>query len=203
MSVQMLLSLMSALAAVPASPLVVADSNGLAILGGICVLLAGVFQLSSMGRDRARNHLHQVMGTPVTSLQPLRGAMVAKARGQGVAVFLMLGALCLIGDRFQIFQPNGMWLWLSAAILVVVSGAFMAMLGPYVENSMRRHLLTHLRQFPFSFEDNIALTREIGALFGMPSTKEDTLEDYVRRLRERLSLPAASRRVDRLRVPPL
>jgi hypothetical protein len=202
-SVQMLLSLMPNLAFLPEAPELFTEGNGLAILGGICVLLAGVFQLSSMGRDRARNHLHQVMGTPVTSLQPLRGAMVAKARGQGVAVFLMLAALFLIADRMSLGEPTGLMLWLLAAALVVLSGVFFVLLGPYVENSMRRHLLTHLRQFPFSFEDNIALTREIGALFGMPSHKEDTLEDYVERIREKLSLPAAPRRVDRLRVPPM
>jgi len=176
--------------------------GGLAILGGFCVLLAGVFQLSSMGRDRAQNHLHTVLGTPVTSLHPLRGAMVAKARGQAVAVFLMLAAVCLIADRLQLTEPSAWLLWGGAAALLVLSGVFLVILGPYVETSMKRHLLAHLRQFPFSFEDNISLTREIGALFGMPSTSEDTLEDYVRRLRVKLGLPPEARRVDRLRVPP-
>jgi hypothetical protein len=179
------------------------DGGGLAVLGGLCVLLAGVFQLSSMGRERASNHLHQLLGTPVTSLRPLRGAMVAKARGQAVAVFLMLAALCLIGDRLAA-DPLPSWLLMvGAAVLVVACGLFLLVLDRYVDNHMRRHLLAHLRQHAFSFEDHIALTREIGALFGMPSTTEDTLESYVRRLREKLELPEAPRRVDRLRVPPL
>ena len=58
----------------------------------------------------------------------------------------------------------------------------------YVENAMRRYLLAHLREFPFSFEDNLALTREIGDLFGVSSEQQDTLESYVRKLRERLGL---------------
>ncbi|MGB0685568.1 MAG: hypothetical protein ACPGQD_05210 [Planctomycetota bacterium] len=175
------------------------DGGGLAVLGGLCVLLAGVFQLSSMGRERAGNHLHQLLGTPLTSLRPLRGTMVAKARGQAVAVFLMLAALCLIGDRLAADSLPSWLLLLGVAVLVVATGLFLLLLNRYVDNHMRRHL----RQHPFSFEDHIALTREIGALFGMPSTTEDTLESYVRRLREKLALPEAPRRVDRLRVPPL
>lgn len=163
----------------------------LAALGAVGLLLGGLFQLSSVGRDSAQYRLAILLGTPLASLAPLRGAMVSKARGQVAAVMSGCGATALaIGllmptpiPPVPFYSIVGGLLGLSVLLLILQAG--------YVENAMRRYLLAHLREFPFSFEDHIALTREIGELFGVPSTEKDTLESYTRKLRERLGLKEA------------
>jgi hypothetical protein len=53
---------------------------------------------------------------------------------------------------------------------------------------MRNAVKDHLQKHSFSFEDQIALTREIGDLFGVISSQEDTLEGYVRKVRDSLGI---------------
>lgn len=160
----------------------------LTALGAFCLLLAGMFQLSSVGRDSAKYRLALLLGAQMTSLAPLRGAMQSKARGQVAAILSVAGAATIaVGEILHLgispvlfYAIIGGMTGLSILLTVLQAG--------YVENAMRRYLLSHLREFPFSFEDNLALTREIGELFGLPGAHEDTLESYVRKLRERLGL---------------
>jgi len=160
----------------------------LTALGAFCLLLAGVFQLSSVGRDNAKYRLVLLLGAQMTSLAPLRGAMQSKARAQVAAILWVVGAATMVvGEILHLgistvlfYSILGGMTGLSVFLIVLQAG--------YVETAMRRYLLNHLREFAFSFEDNLALTREIGELFGLPSAHEDTLENYVRKLRERLGL---------------
>lgn len=157
-------------------------------LGSCCLLLAGGFCFSGAGRDRAQFRTTLVLGTPVTSLRPLRAALQSKVRGQVGACFLAAaGALALVSLFLETELPT-MVLPVGAIFLVALSVFLVILQGKYVENAMRRYLQTHLREFPFSFEDNLGLTREIGELFGVTGAAEDTVERYVKRLRERLGL---------------
>jgi len=78
--------------------------------------------------------------------------------------------------------------------LLFLAILFISLLGKYVDNAMRRYIKVHLSVYPFSFEDNIQMTREMGALFGVESTGQDTLESFVAKVREALGLPQGSAR---------
>jgi hypothetical protein len=160
----------------------------LTALGAFCLLLAGMFQLASMGRDSAKYRLALLLGAQMTSLAPLRGAMESKARGQVSAVLLVVGSATMIVGFIKHLEISSVLFYSILGGMAGLSFVLIVLQAGYVENAMRRYLLAHLRQFPFSFEDNLALTREIGELFGVESGHEDTLESYVRKLRERLGL---------------
>lgn len=170
-------------------------------LGACCLIFAGAFFFSAFGRDRGRFRSSLVLGTMITSLEPLRGVLQSKVRGQVGSCFLATSGL-LIGAAVTLdLGLPPMMLPAGAIGLAVLSVVLLFLQGQYVENAMRRYLQAHLREFPFSFEDNLALTREIGELFGIPGATEDTVESYVRRLRERLGLKEAPSKLFGRRAP--
>lgn len=57
----------------------------------------------------------------------------------------------------------------------------------------RRYVREYLLVHPADFETDAGLAREVGELFGIPATPEDTVESYVLRLRVRLGVPGPGR----------
>lgn len=170
-------------------------------LGGLCLMLAGGFFFSAFGRDQGRFRSTLILGTMVTTLQPLRGVLQSKVRGQVGSCYLTATGL-LFGLAFTLEWQSPTWLLVGgAAGLLALAAVLVFLQGKYVENAMRRYLLAHLREIPFSFEDNLALTREIGELFGIRGAAEDTVESYVHRLRERLGLKQAPSKLFGRRAP--
>ncbi|MFK5955474.1 MAG: hypothetical protein QM477_03410 [Planctomycetota bacterium] len=170
-------------------------------LGACCLIFAGGFFFSAFGRDRARFRSSLILGTMITSLEPLRGVLQSKVRGQVGACFLAMAGI-LIGAAVTLDVELPKLMLPGGAIgLVVLSAVLLFLQGKYTENAMRRYLQAHLREFHFSFEDNLALTREIGELFGIPGATEDTVESYVRRLRDRLGLKEAPSKLFGRRAP--
>ena len=170
-------------------------------LGACCLALAGAFFFSAAGRDRARFRSSVILGTMVTSLQSLRGALQSKVRGQVGACFLGAGGVLFVLAVMLTLELPSYVLPLGAVGLVGLSVLLLFLQGRYVENAMRRYLQAHLREVPFSFEDHLALTREIGELFGIRGATEDTVESYVGRLRDRLGLKQAPSKLFGRRVP--
>lgn len=199
-----MLALALALAVAPQGmPDAVHQDPQLAILTGLCVVLSGVFHISSVGRERARHRLVSLMGAPGTSLAPLRRAMEAKARGQASAIYLVLGGLSFSGSYLLQVPFGPSFTWVCAGVLVAGGIGFLLALEGYVSTAMRRLLQNYLREQPFPFEDHISLTREIGELFGVVSTAEDTLDDYLKRLRVALGIDEPPSHLFRTRVPSL
>jgi len=170
-------------------------------LGACCLIFAGAFFFLAFGRDQGRFRSSLVLGTMITSLEPLRGVLQSKVRGQVGASFLAAaGVFFAVAVTLDLELP-AMLLPVGALGLGLLSMVLLFLQGQYVENAMRRYLQAHLREFHFSFEDNLALTREIGELFGIPGATEDTVESYVRRLRDRLGLKEAPSKLFGRRPP--
>lgn len=58
----------------------------------------------------------------------------------------------------------------------------------------RHHVRRFLRETPVDFETNTQLAREVGELFGLESSGEDTVQSYVARLRQRIGLSVREER---------
>ncbi len=170
-------------------PLVQSADPNLAVLGFLAVFFAGAFFLSSVGRDRPRQRIGNLLGSKTTSLSPLRAALQSKARTQAASFFLMVGSALLIAAFFFRLEVGRSFVYWAAGAMTVFSLVFLVLLEGYVAGAMRRYLAAHLRQHPFAFEDHLALTREIGELFKVRSHPEDTLESYVAKVRAALGLP--------------
>ena len=75
----------------------------------------------------------------------------------------------------------------------VLAALVMFLLDGHVRRVMRSHLRQELTAQDFTFEDHIGLTREIGELFGIEPKQGETLDAYVRAVREALGVTATSR----------
>ncbi|MCC6406142.1 MAG: hypothetical protein IT453_03175 [Planctomycetes bacterium] len=84
--------------------------------------------------------------------------------------------------------PTSVSLWIGLVVFLgVVSelGAWWFSL-----HSFRRQLRRWFRENPPEFETDMALAREVGEVFGVESSGEDTVESFCARVREELELPA-------------
>lgn len=185
-----------------ADPLIHPADPNLAVLGFLAVFLGAAFFLSSVGRDRPRQRIGQMLGTKSTSLAPLRAALQSKARSQAAAAFWMIGAGALIAAFFFELALERAYIYWIGGGMVAFSVGFIALLEGYVSGAMRRYVAAHLRQHPFDFEDHISLTREIGDLFKVRTNPEDTLESYVAKVRASLGLPMPVQRTQHARKRP-
>lgn len=141
------------------------------------------------------------MGVRGISLAPLRRAMEAKARGQASAIYLVFGGISFSASFLVQISMGPIFTWVTGAVLIVAGIGFLFALEGYVSTAMRHMLQAHLRKHPFPFEDNIAMTREIGELFGVQSSPEDTLDGYLIRLREVLGIDEEPSRLFQVGVP--
>lgn len=158
------------------------------VLGFFAYVLTGAFMCSSIGRGRPGYRLQVLFGTAAGGLAPLRDAIHAKVRGQAASLFFVAGSI-LLALGFLLPGPSDLTLQLlGGGIQVAASVAFLVLVDPYVAAVLRRVLRRHLRTHPYDFEDNIALTRDIGDLFGVPTGSDDTLESYVARIRQALGI---------------
>jgi len=165
-------------------------SQDLLVLGLTAQLVGGLLLGSSAEKGRPRSLLLNLLGGTPPSLSFLRDALHAKTRGQAGAAFFVLGSgLLLVG----FLRPGGPGDWRVEAggvvLLLGLAVAFLQLADNYVGSTLRRYLRDHFREHPdFPFERHIALTREIGQLFGVEGGAEETLESYVRKVRVAMGL---------------
>jgi len=158
------------------------------VLGFVAYVLTGAFMFSSIGRGRPSYRLQVVFGTAASSLGSLRDAIHAKVRGQAASAFFVVGSV-LLALGFVAPGPSDLSLQLlGGGVMLGLSVAFLVLVDHYVNSTLRRSLRKHLRTHPFDFESNIALARDIGELFQVPSAADDTLAVYLGRLRSALGI---------------
>ncbi|MFQ5748364.1 MAG: hypothetical protein ACE5H3_02770 [Planctomycetota bacterium] len=160
----------------------------LIVLGIVAQLLAALFLGSSAGKGRPRHLLLETLGGTPRSLSFLRDRVHAKVRGQAGAVLFSLGSLLLLGG-FLFPGPSDWRIQAGGSVLILaLSLIFLSSADRYVERSLRRYLREYLREHPFPFHEHIALTREIGAVFGVEGSEEDTFDAYLHRLRAAIGI---------------
>lgn len=165
------------------------------VLGFVCYFLAGVFMITSVGRGRPRTRAQFVLGFSPESLAGLRASVMSKGRSLISAIFFLAGtALQLAAVLLPGPADPSIQFW-GCVALIFIAGTLMFLLDGHVDRVMRSHLRSQLRVHEFAFEDHLELTREIGSLFGVEASQAETLENYVRSVRDAIGIP------DRPRIP--
>lgn len=81
--------------------------------------------------------------------------------------------------------------WVGLILLVAVG---LEVVGWWWSHRLfRRYVRLYLLEHPADFETEAGLAREVGELFGIPSSAEDTVESYVARLRAKLGISVPAR----------
>lgn len=87
--------------------------------------------------------------------------------------------------------------WVGAFILIagtlVLAAVVRACSSLLSRIVFRRSLRVFFREQSWSFEDNLPLTLEVGAVLGIPRSEEEDVEGYVKKVRQALHVPRPSR----------
>lgn len=161
----------------------------LVVLGLVAQLLAGALFTSAVARSQPRQLLQELLGSGAPDLSALRGAILSRIQNQAGSLCFCLGVLLLL---FAFLLPSSTADWrlevFGALVLAAGLAVFLIVSQRLANRLLRRYLREQLRRKPIVFEDHVALTREIGQLFGVESRAEDTLESYCARLRAALGI---------------
>ena len=172
----------------------------LAIVGSFLLGNAVLFRRPrQLVRERFAASAADTSGLRSQPLLGIRGQIFHRLQVLTGFLYLVAGfALQLLG-RFRppaVDGPTFPVFWIAVIALATVG--LVALGWWWSANAFRRYVRAHLAKYPLDFEADMALSREIGELFGVESHPEDTVESYVARLRQELRLPALERRAPRV-----
>lgn len=166
------------------------ESPELAVVGLTCNVVGVFFLANSIRLREPRKALADALGVGVKSVLRIRDTALNNMQVMLGFLFLTTGFLLQVVAQWNMALPT---LVLCAAI-IAFAGAVYA-IGAY---SSRRAFRRMLREFfqseSWSFADNMELTKEIGAILGVPHTKDMTVEVYVHRVRQALGVQEAEKR---------
>ena len=74
--------------------------------------------------------------------------------------------------------------------IVLLAGLVYFIGSTYSRRSFRRHLQSFFQKHPWSFTENMALTKEIGLFLGIRHGSEMTVEEFVHSVKKALGVPA-------------
>lgn len=183
------------------SPPLVALQDGAAPTGaglewegiGLLLGLVGCFLLANGVLLRhPRALIEQHFGARQLPLRSLRDLLFHRVQTALGFAFLIAGfALQLWGHADGGSVPGSTALWVGGVVIAALAleiGAWWLSLATF-----RRHVRRYLREHPPEFEADMALAREVGELYGVRSSGDDTVQSYLERLRARLGLERPAR----------
>ena len=173
----------------------VADpARDLALLGFSAFFTSGLLLWTAVRQGRTATRVAGLFGQAETTLSAVRGEMEARGRSEIGLFYFIFGSGALACSVYM-NTPIPLWVLPVGLLGVSISAALFLLLQPMVSRArLRRQIRMHLRVTDFSFEDNIALAREVGALFRVEPAPEETLESYVNKVRSALGVPSPGAR---------
>mgnify|MGYP001468024119 CR=1 FL=1 len=181
------------------------------IVIGLACILVGLFLLANSIVFRSPRHLiGEFFGVGQGTLRPLRDYILNKI--QVVIGFLFLTAgVVLQAWSFWAQIENKLPTLIICAVLVCFATGVWLIGNVYSRRSFQRYLGEFFGEHEFNFHQNIELTKQMGKAFGIPTSPDESVEQYVAKVmralgidpRARASTMTASRQRLREMAPPL
>jgi len=178
------------------------DSPELVVVGLTCNVVGVFFLANSIRFREPRKALAESLGVGARSVMRIRDTALNNMQVMLGFLFLTTGFLLQVVAQWSMQLSTLVFCAAIIAFAVAVYG-----IGAY---SSRRAFRKLLREFFQSEEwsfDDMDLTKEIGAILGVPLTKDMTVEEYVHRVRRALGVqepsrpPTATDRARRIALP--
>jgi uncharacterized protein YneF (UPF0154 family) len=161
---------------------------------GLCANILGAFFLAkAIIAKNPRIMIREILHLRVDHLKVFRRYLIQKLEAIAGFVFLFLGSGLQIyasGRQEHGAGPG----WGVTIVLTMVVMALIALFFHAVCSFFARRIFTELlrdmiirHRFPLHREE--ALTKQIGQILRIPEGREETVESYVEKVRQRLDLP--------------
>jgi hypothetical protein len=174
------------------APAAAADTDWVAV-GMLLALVGGLLLANAVLFLGPRRRIGERLGGARSELRALRDAVFLRVQTALGFLFLIAGlAVQLYGRLAGSDGAVTLPFWAGGVVLALI---VLEIAGWWASHALfRRALREHFLQTPPDFETEIALAREVGALFDMKSRADETVSSYAERLRRELGLPTPGRR---------
>lgn len=172
-----------------------ADPDWLAV--GLVLAIVGSFLLANSILFRhPRQLVRERFGRATAELRSIRDYIFHRVQVNLGFGFLLAGFGLQLYGRYRPLPVDARSAFPTLWIGIVVVLAVVLLLGSWWWSllAFRRYVREHFQEHPPNFEADLALAREVGELFGLPSHGDDTVQSYVARLRMHLCSPAQGQR---------
>jgi hypothetical protein len=171
---------------------------------GIVLILIGCFLLANATLfHHPRELVSEHFGERRVKLASIRGTIFRRLQIH-LGFFLLLAGfgLELYGHyRSPVAEESGgrfPFLWVGAIVVSVVA---LVLGGWWLSHALfLRYVQEHFRAHPPDLEGDFALARELGELFGIPTSGDDSVQSYLLRIRRRIDLGGPEREDERARA---
>jgi hypothetical protein len=174
------------------------ENPELAVVGLTCNVVGVFFLANSIRFREPRKALEDALGVSARSLLKVRDTALNNMQVMLGFLFLTTGFLLQVVAKWDMALTT---LLLCAAIIAFAAAVYA--IGAYSSRRAFRRLLREFFQSePWSFQDDMELTKEIGEALGVPLSKDMTVEAYVHRVRQALGVtqpPKAASPAERAR----
>jgi hypothetical protein len=181
------------------------ETSALVVIGLTCNVV-GVFFLANSVRFREpRKALEETLGVGLRGLDKAQDTALNTMQVIIGFLFLTVGFLLQVVGHWD----GQAWTALACAGIVAFAVAVYG-IGAYSSRRAFKKLLKEFFQAQrnWSFTENMELTKEIGAILGVPHKKDMTVEAYVHQVRQALGVdkdkgraPAGNDRARRIALP--
>ena len=180
------------------------ETSSLAVIGLTCNVVGVFFLANSIRFREPRKALEETLGVGFKSLDKAQDTALNTMQVVIGFLFLTTGFLLQI-----VAQWSGELLTLISCAGIILFASAVYAIGAYSSRRAFRKLLREFfqHQANWSFTENMALTKEIGEILGVPHTTDMTVEDYVHKVRQALGVsasankPTAPERARRIALP--
>jgi len=160
------------------------DNPELVVVGLTCNVVGVFFLANSIRFREPRKALRDSLGVAGRSLLKVRDLALNNMQVIIGFLFLTTGFLLQVVAFWDMKAST----LLSCAGIIAFAGAVYG-IGAYSSRRAFRRLLREFFQSqPWSFQDDMELTKEIGLILGVPHAKDMTVEAYVHRVRQALGV---------------
>lgn len=165
------------------------EHPALAVVGLTCNVVGVFFLANSIRFREPRKALEDALGVASRSLLRVRDTALNNMQVMLGFLFLTTGFLLQVVAQWNMELTT---LLMSAGIIVAAAAVYA--IGAYSSRRAFRKLLKeYFQSQPWSFQDDMALTKEIGEALGVPLDPDMTVEAYVHRVRQALGVKDAPR----------
>ncbi len=160
------------------------DNPELAVVGLTCNVVGVFFLANSIRFREPRKALQDALGVESRSLLKVRDTALNNMQVMLGFLFLTTGFLLQVVAQWNM-ELTTLLLCLG---IIVVAGAVYAVGAYSSRRAFRKMLREFFRSQPWSFQDDMELTKEIGEALGVPHGKDMTVEAYVHSVQKALGV---------------